>query len=297
MIGRYNYSRAHRGLREHAHSGTMEICFLAKGTQLYRMGRRDYVLQGGDLFVTFPDEQHSTGEAPEEKGLLYWVQLILPRRSSRFLNCAPADARRLAAQLMAIRHRHFEASPGFQTLLDGIILAATSDCNPLRSIAVYAKLIEFLLKVIECSRRNPKRALSSAINNLLRTIESQIEEPLSLGHLATHAGLSVSRLKARFKHEIGIPPAEYVQRCKIAAAKSLLAGRKLTITDIAFRVGFSSSQYFATVFKRYTGQSPRAWRRFADAAAMPGPAPLPESARRRRADSPPAYREEFRSPH
>ena len=101
MLGRYHFSHAHMGLTEHAHPGTIEICFLAKGTQLYRMGRSDYVLRGGDIFVAFPDEQHSTGEAPQEKGLLYWLQITLTRRSSPFFNCAPADARKLAAQLMA----------------------------------------------------------------------------------------------------------------------------------------------------------------------------------------------------
>lgn len=266
MFGRCNFSRAYTGLQEHAHPGTMEICFLAKGTQLYRMGRQDYVLRGGDIFITFPDERHSTGEAPQEKGALYWVQIILPRRPSRFLNCNPADARGLVAQLMAIRHRHFEGEPRFQPLLDEILLAATSGRNPLRGIAITSKLIEFLLKVIECSRRNPRRALSPAMNNLLRVIEVRIEEPLTIRDLAAAVGLSVSRFKARFKHEIGIPPADYVQRSKIAAAKSLLAGPRslsgprVTITDIAFRLGFSSSQYFATVFKRYTGQSPRGYR-------------------------------------
>src|SRR5438876_12325061 len=78
MLGRYHYSSAHDGLKVHVHPGIMEICFLTKGTQLYRVGRRDYVLRGDDLFVTFPDEPHGTGESPEEKGLLYWLQVILP---------------------------------------------------------------------------------------------------------------------------------------------------------------------------------------------------------------------------
>lgn len=261
MFGRYNYFHAHIGLAQHAHPGAMEICYLAKGTQLYRVGRRDYVLRGGDVFITFPGELHSTGEAPEEKGSLYWVHLIPPLRPSRFLNCAPADARALVAQLLAIRHRHFKGMPIFKTLLDEIILAATTGRNPFGRIAISTKLTEFLLKIVECSRQPPKFALSPAINSQLRSIEARIEEPLTIRDMAAGMGLSLSRFKTRFKQEIGIPPAEYVQRRKIAAAKALLAARKWTVTDIAFRLAFSSSQYFATVFKRYTGQSPRAWLR------------------------------------
>lgn len=258
MLGRYNYTHAHSGLVQHAHPGAMEICLLAKGTQLYRVGQRDYVLRGGDVFVTFPGEEHSTGEAPEEKGVLYWVHVFLPRRPAHFLNCPPDDTRKLVAQLLAIPHRHFVGVPLLQTLLDELMTAAQSHRNPLRRLTVCIKLVEFLLKVLECSRGHPKAGLSQGINDLLHHIEQQIEEPLAVGDLAARMELSVSRFKARFKQEIGIPPAEYVLRRKISEAKKLLARPGMTVTDAAFRLGFSSSQYFATVFKRYTGKNPRA---------------------------------------
>ena len=68
------------------------------------------------------------------------------------------------------------------------------------------------------------------------------------------ARLSESRFKARFKREMGVPPAEYWLRKKVEQASVLLA--KATITQVAHQLGFSSSQYFATVFKRYTLTSP-----------------------------------------
>ena len=256
MLGRYNFTHAHSGLVDHAHPGAMEICFLQKGTQIYRVGRKDYVLRGGDVFVTFPGEEHSTGEAPQEKGVLYWIHFVLPGKSAGFLNCPAAEARKLTAQLLALPNRHFSGSPLLQTILDEVLSAATSGRNPLRRIFLNVKLTEFLLLVLDCSNRNPKPGLSSATNALLRTIDAQIEESLTVGDLAARMSLSVSRFKARFKQEIGIPPAEYVLRCKISAAKRLLAQPGATVTDTAFRLSFSSSQYFATVFKRYTGRSP-----------------------------------------
>jgi len=259
MLGRYNNTRARRGLLEHAHPGSMEICFLVKGTQLYRLGRRDYVLRGGDLFVTFPGEEHSTGEAPEEKGTLYWLILDLTGRSGQFLNCPPADSSKLVAQLLAIPHRHFAGEPALQPMLEEIIRAARSGNDPLRNIYVRVKLVEYLLKILECSRVPSKTGLSDGINSLLRHIESILEEPLTVGELAAHTGLSVSRFKTRFKKEIGIPPAEYVLRRKVSRAKELLVFPSTMVTDVAFRLGFSSSQYFATVFKRYTGKNPRAF--------------------------------------
>jgi len=256
MLGRYHFTHAHQGLVEHAHPAAMEICYLAKGTQIYRVGHRDFVLRGGDVFVTFPGEEHSTGEAPQEKGVLYWIHFILPRTAVCFLNCPPSDARQLVAQLLAIPHRHFSGDPLLRSLLDEIMSATKRKKDPLRRIFLGVKLAEFLLLILECSRRNPKTGLSNGTNSLLRHIDAQIEEPLAVADLAARMALSVSRLKARFKQEIGIPPAEYVLRRKISEAKRLLVRPGASVTDVAFRLSFSSSQYFATVFKRYTGKSP-----------------------------------------
>jgi AraC-like DNA-binding protein len=259
MVGRYKYTQAQRGLTPHDHPGTLEICYLAKGTQLYRVGTKDFVMRGGDLFLTRPGEVHSTGEAPQEKGTLYWVQFILPRRSSRFLGCEPDDTRRLLDALNGISHRHFGGSPDLQSLLDDIMAAGPDERDPLRAVKLRCWLVEFLLRVIECSRRSPLPSISPEINRLLRDIEAEVEEPLALSDLARRMNLSLSRFKARFKSEVGIPPAEYIQRCKIAAAKQMLAAKRLTVTQVAFRLGFSTSQYFATVFKRYTGKPPGRW--------------------------------------
>ncbi len=259
IVGRYNYTRAHRGLAPHAHAGAMEICYLAKGTQLYQVGRQDCVLRGGDVFVTWPDETHSTGEAPQEKGVLYWIQFFIPARPARFLNWTGDDARKLVNALTAIPHRHFGGEPVLARILDDVLQVATAGDQPLRTVMLHTRLADFLLRVLACSRQNPRSCVSPVINQLLRVMETQVEQPLNLSQLAERANLSVSRLKARFKSEVGIPPAEYIQRCQIAAAKRLLADQRHTVTDVAYRLGFESSQYFATVFKRYTGTTPAQW--------------------------------------
>jgi AraC-like DNA-binding protein len=46
----------------------------------------------------------------------------------------------------------------------------------------------------------------------------------------------------------------------VARAAELLRTTRRSVTDIAFDVGFSSSQYFATVFRRYTTLSPAEYR-------------------------------------
>jgi len=55
-------------------------------------------------------------------------------------------------------------------------------------------------------------------------------------------------------------PNDYLLRLRIRKASELLSDSETSITDIAFRTGFSSSQNFSKVFKKYTGMMPSRYR-------------------------------------
>ena len=78
--------------------------------------------------------------------------------------------------------------------------------------------------------------------------------------MARAAGLSESALRAGMLRQCGMPPGEYILRAKIREAQRLLR-EGAGITGAAHALGFSSSQYFATVFKRFTCLTPSQWLR------------------------------------
>ena len=55
-------------------------------------------------------------------------------------------------------------------------------------------------------------------------------------------------------------PNDYLRRMRLEAARELLANTSRPVTEIAFKVGFNSSQYFSTVFLQYTGVTPTGFR-------------------------------------
>ena len=103
--------------------------------------------------------------------------------------------------------------------------------------------------------------LNSDIGHALKYIEQNIENPITLQELAQASNYSLSRFKAKFKEELGITPAEYITLQKMDRAQMLLKTTDDSITDIAYQLGFSSSNYFCSVFKKTLSYSPAAYRK------------------------------------
>lgn len=67
---------------------------------------------------------------------------------------------------------------------------------------------------------------------------------------------SYSHLSKLFKHATGVTIEKYFIRLKIEKAKEILILGEMDIADIAWLLGYSSSQNFSTQFKKETGKSP-----------------------------------------
>jgi len=67
-----------------------------------------------------------------------------------------------------------------------------------------------------------------------------------------------------------LPLSEYINISRIAAAEKILKSGKYPITRVATECGFNDSNYFAAVFKKYKGITPKkysiknTWQRGAD---------------------------------
>jgi AraC-like DNA-binding protein len=260
VFGYYEYSSVHPGLRTHRHSGAVEICYLYRGRQIYRVAGREYNLSGGDVFVTAPGEPHDTAEHPEEPGVLYWLNLRVPKHRASLLMLPPGDSARLARRLCGLPERKFKGSTTVKRIFDEIFEVYDGPIHPLKRVTVSNLLVRLVLEVLNCAEKHDGLHRSAAIGRIAEMIRSHPEGIFPVSDLAAEAGLSISRFKAKFKTELGVGPHEYILRTKIEAAKKQLLDKTTTITGVAMEFGFSSSQYFATVFRRYTSQTPREFR-------------------------------------
>lgn len=92
-------------------------------------------------------------------------------------------------------------------------------------------------------------------------ISDNLADKVGLPVLATLAGLSPYHFARAFKSSIGVPPHRYQLALRVARAKILLETTHLPITEIAFELGYESSQALARLFRRDVGISPSDYRR------------------------------------
>ncbi|MGH8161454.1 MAG: helix-turn-helix transcriptional regulator [Gammaproteobacteria bacterium] len=82
----------------------------------------------------------------------------------------------------------------------------------------------------------------------------------SLQELADQAGVHSTHLARSFHRVYGMSVGEYLRRLRIEHARDALAGTRQPIATIAADAGFADQSHFTRVFRRTTGETPRAFR-------------------------------------
>jgi len=87
-------------------------------------------------------------------------------------------------------------------------------------------------------------------------IEAHSSEKISLGDLASMAGLSPNHFARAFQQSVGIPPHQYLLRRRLEHVEQMLRDTQLPLAQIAQSVGFSDQAHLARHFRRLTGMPP-----------------------------------------
>jgi YesN/AraC family two-component response regulator len=109
--------------------------------------------------------------------------------------------------------------------------------------------------------RRPGSEAQRLVRRGMAFIHAHYAEEIGRRDIARYLGVNESHLTHCFDRELGIPPMVYLNRTRIRQAKGLLETATLSITEVALATGFASPSYFARVFQREVGVSPRAYQR------------------------------------
>lgn len=95
-------------------------------------------------------------------------------------------------------------------------------------------------------------------------VENMENDELNVEFISQELGISRASLYNRLKALTGMGASEYVNKLRIEKAMELLRQTELNMIEIAERTGFSTSRYFSTAFKKYTGITPTQYKESPD---------------------------------
>ena len=174
------------------------------------------------------------------KGLLRTLPPILVLRTK------PHDS--LHQLIMLLSSELAQTRPGQQTALDRL----------LDLLIVYA-----LRASLEQSPTPPRwftAANDPRLGAALHAIHSQPEVPWTVPDLAALSGMSRPAFARNFERALGEPPMRYLTEWRMTLARDFLQTDELSLTEIARRVGYSSTNAFAAAFQRHHSHPPGEWR-------------------------------------
>lgn len=253
------------------HHDFVEVLIVVGGATSYefRDGKR-FDLIGGQFLVIPAGVEHrgvNNVRSPARlSGIMVDPHCRTPLKKAGWTE---RDAKKILHTLNVSTVRAAPCGTLLQTMarhLDGAIRAVQQRKEYARShlrLLLCQVLIELALQIDHSLDSQPLELIDKAIS-FMRTHQG---DEYRLDDLAAHANCSRAQLFKVFKKETGMTPNDFWKRIRIETAQDLLRTSDRTITDIAMTCGFTTSQYFSSVFRNYIGVTPREYRRLAKSHA------------------------------
>lgn len=99
------------------------------------------------------------------------------------------------------------------------------------------------------------------LKNVIKYIYDNYNKPLHINELSKIAGYSEYHFIRFFKSQTGKTCTNFINALRIEKSLDLLINTNLSITEIAFNVGYDDVSYFIKVFKRLTSSTPSNYRK------------------------------------
>jgi signal transduction histidine kinase/AraC-like DNA-binding protein len=111
------------------------------------------------------------------------------------------------------------------------------------------------------TNRSHRKLDRKFINDFTAIVEGNIgNEQFNAEEICKAMGISRVQLYRKVKALLGVNVNDYIITVRLQKAKYYLAQKELTISQVAFKVGFTSAAYFSTVFKSKFNVTPKEFR-------------------------------------
>jgi AraC-like DNA-binding protein len=261
------------GLDWHRNEG-VEITFLETGTLPFATEASSHVMMPNDLTFTRPWQLHKVGNPTIGVGKLHWIIIDVgvrqPHQEWKWPSWVVLSKTVLLELTKILRQNEqpvFSVNADIRKCFQSIgSLILESDVRNVDSwLRIYVN--ELLMLLYEQLKKG-RFVLNESLTDTMRTVELFIKELdtsynelWTVQSMASHTRLGVTQFTHYFKQLTNHTPMQYLNSLRLDIAAAMLARDSLTnISDICYDCGFSSTQYFSTIFSKRFGYSPSSYR-------------------------------------
>jgi YesN/AraC family two-component response regulator len=230
------------------HSRITVIAFILNGQGEITLGSHMHTAAKGDIFLLPKGYRHQVkaSQSSADEWQYIWMNV----------------AGELAVQLLAA-YRLLDSAvihcPDAEGLFrEAIELAQTKTAQAAQQM-LPPLLLEIFIKLSDVKSLTDSD-YSHRVQAIKSYLDNHIQEDFQSGALSKHFRLSFKQINRLFKQETGMTVYHYVLKQKIESAKMMLAQTELSVSEIAYKLGYGDPQYFSNLFKKKAGSPPSQYR-------------------------------------
>jgi AraC-like DNA-binding protein len=252
-IARYDYGPGWM-LRLHHHD-YLQMIFFIDGKGVFTVGGRAYPIRGGELLLIRSGEAHEFRAETLVRTLDVKFRIApgpLLRHLRRAATVQQPNDSSLAPRLERIRVEG-EQKPPFYRELCSVLLTEI--------LYLYLREDQHAAPLDESAEDAGAVVHDRVIERAIGFIRQNYSSQLTIREIARACGCTERTLRLHFHAVLRMKPLTYLQRFRIARAKTLIQYSDYALKEIAELVGFQSVHHFTRLFTASQGRSPARWQR------------------------------------
>ena len=245
---------------KHSHKDITEIFYIMSGESRYIIGDREYSAKAGDIVLCSGGITHEEYHALSGSFEGYFCGInniqvqglrelwLTPENISPVLTAGESNER-----IKALFHDLYEESCSRQAGYEHV-------CGHLAAClcVMILRLVNESISV--CGTVSSTGKTHALVNKMIEYMNSNLAG-ISINKIAGEFHLNPSYISHLFKRVTGVTPIKYCTAKRVDDAKRLLVSTEMTVGEIAAMLGYENVNHFYLPFKKYTGVTPKEYRR------------------------------------